>query len=146
MKLRTLLVAGLVAGSMTISGAALAAGPGGSTESTDDPVTAENEGNQVTCGASPIEAPNGVTVGASATGIETCSDSADAPIQGRVIVSSDNGGYIAVDGDADNAQHNESLTGYILLSRGAQGCGPTGGGDASAPGAVASPQNCQPGE
>lgn len=146
MKLRKILVAGLVAGSMTISGAALANGPSGSDESVDDPNTAANESNEVQCGAG-TEVRDGITVYAGTNGVETCSDSDAAAIQGRVIASNENGGYVAVDGDQDNANnYDPSLGGYILVNRNAQGCGPTGGGDASDAGAAASPQNCQPGE
>ena len=141
MKLRTLLVAGLVAGSMAISGAALADGPSGSDEPTDPDTGAQT--NEVQCGAG-TEVQDGITVYAGANGVETCSDSDASAIQGRIIVSNENGGYIAIDGDADNAQHDDSLTGYIKVSAEGQGCGPDGGGDASDAGAEASLENCQP--
>ena len=124
MKIRTLIVAGLVAGSMTITGAAFAT-PGGSTESTDDPETEVNESNQVTCGSE--DDVNGIDVSANASGIEVCSDDAEDPIQGRVILSSER--YASIDGDADNAEKDPALAGYARLDEDGPSCGNTEGGD-----------------
>ena len=147
MKIRTLIVAGLVAGSMTITGAALADGPSGSNEATDDPETTEvDESNEVTCGSGTDV--NGFTVYAGANGFEACSDDEGAQIQGRVAGGENESGYyLTVDGDRTNESRNESLGGYILLrSDGQIGCGPTGGGDATDADATSEPANCQPGQ
>ena len=147
MKIRTLIVAGLVAGSMTITGAALADGPGGSNESEDDPTTQTVEqDNEVSCGSN--NDVNGFDVYVGANGFETCSDEEGAAIQGRVAGGENESGYyLTVDGDHTNRGQNDSLGGYILLrSDGTIGCGPAEGGDATDADATATPEGCQPGE
>ena len=148
MKIRTLIVAGLVAGSMTITGAALADGPGGSNEPGDNPATPDvvEPDNEVQCGEN--NDVNGFDVYVGSNGFETCSDEDGAAIQGRVAGGENESGYyLTIDGDATNEDQNESLGGYILLrSDGEIGCGPTGGGDATDSDATATPDNCQPGQ
>lgn len=126
-----------------IAGAALADGPSGSHEEdlVCDPTTGvctTQWDNQVTCGTGTDVA--GANVYAGSNGIEVCNDNADLPMQGRVIVTSDDGGYIAADGDADNAPEAQ---GWLRIDQGGIRCGdPTGNLDSTHPGAGDTQDDC----
>ena len=126
-----------------IAGPALADGPSGSHEEDTvcDPVTgvcSEVWDNQVSCGAGTDV--GGATVYAGPNGVEVCNDDADLPIQGRAIATSDDGGYIAADGDADNATEAQ---GWVRVDQSGVRCGdPAGSLDATHPGAGDTSEHC----
>ena len=118
-----------------------------------DPVTGETEPtNQVSCGAGTAQAGPVVvaTAGDPASGgaVVVCNESADLPIQGRVIGSGGtSGGWVAADGDADNP--NEQSQGWARADVNGGGvqvrCGdPNGDLDAENPGPTDTQAECDP--
>lgn len=91
----TLLVAAAAVVALGAASPAMADGPSGSHE----------ENQTLTC------APDS-NVYAGDDGIEICNDDDATPVQGRIIVTSDQGGYIAVDGDSSSGQ---VLGGYVRI-------------------------------
>jgi hypothetical protein len=99
---------------------AFATGPSGSTEGGPG----SSSYNNVSCGSGTSVA--GVVLYAGANGAEVCNDGkSPVPVQGRVIASTDQGGYIAADGDKDNTQ-NAYLQGYLRIDRNGPHCGKPG--------------------
>ncbi len=72
-------------------------GPSGSHEENPD----GTYDNQVTCGSG-TRTPAGV-VYAGSNGAEVCNDGGAVPVEGRVIATTDQGGYVAADGDGNNS-------------------------------------------
>lgn len=143
MHVRNLLLSLATIGLMGLAGTALADGPSGSHEEDNvcDPVTgvcSDVWDNQVTCGAGTQA--GGATVYAGPNGVEVCNDDADLPIQGRAIATTDDGGYIAADGDADNAPEAQ---GWIRVDQNGVRCGdPTGNLDSTHPGTADGQDDC----
>lgn len=106
---------------LVVGGAALADGPSGSTE----------QENQVDCNEESSTDVGGVVyVYAAENGVETCGDDTSSfPLDGRVIVTSDQGGYIAADGDASNSA---PLDGYVRVDSNGVHCGDEGNQDSTA--------------
>jgi hypothetical protein len=125
-----LLVLGLAAGP------AFGHGPSGSHEEDGSPAAWDN---QVTCGAG-TSTPVGV-VYAGQNGAEVCNDGRGAvPVQGRIIVTSDQGGYVAADGDADNAPEAQ---GWIRVDGNGVRCGDEAGRrDATHPTSADTMEDC----
>ncbi|MEY2565763.1 MAG: hypothetical protein QOE35_292 [Actinomycetota bacterium] len=104
--------------------------------------------NDVNCGGPDNNLVPGapVTIAGEQTGtggaLVVCQDSADLPIQGRVILAGSaeqGGGYIAADGDKDNAQYNDKAAGFARVDISGSGvtvtCGnPAGDLNAETPG------------
>ena len=142
------LTAGLAL-ALGLGGSALADGPGGSHE--EDLVCDEfgncttQWDNQVTCGTN--NDVGGTDVYAAENGVEVCSDSADLPIQGRIIATTDDGGYVAADGDGDNP---EEAQGWARLDGSGARCGdiatdddtPAGNADATHPTTEDTQEDC----
>lgn len=96
---------------------AFAHGPSGSNEGDG------SGSNNVTCGSG-TSTPAGV-VYAGSNGAEVCNDGGGAvPLQGRIIATSDQGGYIAADGDKDNAAQAQ---GWIRVDGSGVRCGDDAG-------------------
>lgn len=88
-----------------------ATGPSGSTE-TD---------NQVDCNESTSEDVAGAQVHASEAGVEVCNEGASpVPVEGRAIVTPEQGGYAAIDGDDTNP---EPSNGYARVDADGVHCG-----------------------
>lgn len=106
---------------LVVGGTALADGPSGSTE----------EGNEVDCNEDSSTDVGGVFyVYAAENGVETCGDDTSSlPLDGRVIVTSDQGGYIAADGDASNSA---PLDGYVRVDASGVHCGDENNQDSTA--------------
>jgi hypothetical protein len=83
-----------LAAAPSISGAH---GPSGSHEEDGSPAVWDN---QVSCGNG-TDTP-AATLYAGTNGVEVCNDGAVVPVQGRVIATTDDGGYVAADGDNNN--------------------------------------------
>jgi hypothetical protein len=99
------------------AGLAHATGPGGSSEGAPKTKTYNN----VRCGRGTNA--GGFVVHASSAGVEACnSGAAKVPVQGRVMVANQQGGYVAADGDRDNRQ-NAYLQGYVRIDRAGAHCG-----------------------
>lgn len=117
-----LTLVGLVSALMlVVGGTALADGPSGSTE----------DGNQVDCSEESSTDVGGVFyVYAAENGVEVCGDDTSSfPADGRVIVTSDQGGYVAADGDASNS---DPLDGYIRVDGNGVHCGDENNQDSTA--------------
>jgi hypothetical protein len=95
--------------------------------------------NQVTCGSG--EDVGGLFVlYAGANGAEACSAGGGLPVQGRIIATSEDGGYLAADGDADNAPEAQ---GWIRIDGGGVHCGAADGDlDATHPAPGDTSDNC----
>ncbi|MEY2478633.1 MAG: hypothetical protein QOG87_3948 [Actinomycetota bacterium] len=155
--MRRYAIVAVMAAVMMLFGAGSAlAGVAGTSEprTAPDPVTGETEPtNQVSCGTGTAQAGPVVvaTAGDPATGgaIVVCNESADLPIQGRVIGSGGtSGGWVAADGDADNTQ-NEKAQGWARADVNGDGvqvrCGdPNGDLDSENPGATDTQEQCDP--
>ena len=135
--MRRLIIAGLAAGFMMLATAPAFAGsgPGGTSEGQNSD---GSENNQVDCGTQGRDV-NGVSVigldgapsGASGS-LVVCNDDGDYPIQGRIIATGDassQDGYVAADGDADNASQGQ---GYTRVSGDGVECGDVASGDTDA--------------
>lgn len=108
--------------------AASANGPSGSSESN----------NQVSCGAGTATAV--AVVYAGTNGVEVCNDGTTLPLQGRVIATTDQGGYVAADGDAGNPAQAQ---GWIRIDATGVRCGDSAGGlDSTNPGANDTKEDC----
>jgi hypothetical protein len=117
----------------------LADGPSGShEEDTVDGTTVYD--NNVSCGGG--EATPAGTIYAGDNGVEVCNDGSGAlPLQGRIIATSDDGGYIAADGDRDNSP--EQAQGWVRLDSGGVRCGDSAGNnDATHPTAADTSEDC----
>jgi hypothetical protein len=112
---KLLIAFGALALSIGGAGTALANGPSGSSETN----------NQVTCSGG--QDVNGTKVYAGPNGAETCSDQAGAPVQGRIVVSSD--GYASIDGDGSN---DPSAQGFVRVDQNGPTCGGTTQTDSTA--------------
>jgi hypothetical protein len=116
-------------------GPALADGPSGSHEEDGSPPAWDN---QVTCGSG-TRTPAGV-IYAGSNGAEVCNDGGVVPLQGRLIVTTDQGGYIAADGDGDNPAQG---AGWVRVDGGGVRCGDdTGNRDATHPTSVDGMEDC----
>lgn len=115
---------------------ALADGPSGSHEEDGSPPTWDN---QVTCGAG-TATPVGV-IYAGPNGVEVCNGGSGViPLQGRVIATTDDGGYIAADGDADNPAE---ARGWIRVDSSGVRCGDDAGRlDATHPTSADTMEDC----
>lgn len=115
---------------------AVAHGPSGSHEEDGSPPVWDN---QVTCGSG-TATPVGV-VYAQSNGVEVCNDGTGAvPLQGRIIVTNEQGGYVAADGDADNPGQGQ---GWIRVDGGGVRCGDDAGPrDATHPTAADGMEDC----
>jgi hypothetical protein len=141
------------------TGAVLAEGPSGSDEchiqdddcdgaidedSGDPPGDALDDPgeNQVACADG--QDVNGIKVYADSGGAEACSDASETGPEGRIIVSSDQGGYVAADGDADNP---EPANGYARLDSDGLHCGDESNEDSTQADQTQNTQeDCQPDE
>lgn len=86
--------------------------------------------NQVDCNEATSEDVGGVQVYAGDNGVEACSDGGAAGLpEGRVIATSDQGGYVAGDGDATNSA---PANGYARLDGSGLHCGDETNQDATA--------------
>lgn len=81
----------IVGGAVLVSGSAFANGPSGSTETSNNVQCAQ--GTNV----------NGNIFYVGSNGFEWCTDGKAPGNQTRTIVTTDQGGYVVVDGDKDNA-------------------------------------------
>jgi hypothetical protein len=114
---------------------AFADGPSGSREENADGTF----DNQVTCGSG-TATPVGGVVYAGANGAEVCNDGGTIPIHGRIIVTTDQGGYVAVDGDGDNPGQ---AAGWVRADGSGVRCGDDAGRrDATHPGAEDTVEDC----
>jgi hypothetical protein len=130
--MRKLLFAGALAVSLAVV-PALGDGPSGSHE--EDGTTWDN---QVTCGSG-VNTPV-ATVYAGTNGVEVCNDSGPLPIQGRAIVTTEQGGYAAADGDSSNPGQ---AAGWVRVDRSGVRCGDDSGRrDATHPTSVDTVQDC----
>lgn len=100
---------------LVVGGVAFANGPSNSTENTGPNGTANNN---VDCVDQPI-AVAGFNVYVGTNGAEVCNDS--GPVQGRGIVTTDQGGYASLDGDKDNS--SDSAKGYGRIDSHGLRCG-----------------------
>lgn len=90
---------------------------------------ADNPGeHHVTCGEGQ-DVGGLVTVYAAENGVEACNDSGDLP-QGRIILTSDQGGYAAADGDPSNGA--EGPDGWIRIDSDGTVSSCDGDGDSTA--------------
>ena len=128
----------LSVGALTVTLAvapALADGPSGSHEEDGSPAVWDN---QVTCGSgtnTPV-----ATVYAGTNGVEVCNDGGPLPIQGRFIATTEQGGYVAADGDSSNPGQ---AAGWVRVDRSGVRCGDdTGRRDATHPTSVDTVQDC----
>jgi hypothetical protein len=96
------------------SAPAFAHGPSGSREENAD----GTYDNQVQCGKG-TRTPAGV-IYAGTNGVEACNDRGPLPVQGRTIVTTNSGGYVAVDGDGNNPGITK---GWIRVDRSGVRCG-----------------------
>jgi hypothetical protein len=74
--------------------------------------------NQVACADG--QDVNGIKVYGDESGAEVCSDASETGPEGRIIVSGDQGGYVAADGDNTNP---EPVNGYARLDSDGLHCG-----------------------
>jgi hypothetical protein len=106
-------------------------------DAADDP-----EENQAVCADG--QDVNGIKVYADSGGAEACSDASETGPEGRIIVSSDQGGYVAADGDADNP---EPANGYARLDSDGLHCGDESNEDSTQADQTQNTQeDCQPDE
>ncbi len=92
--MREVVVAVVAAIAVAIGGSAEAKGPSGSDEK-------RNDNNVSSCGTGAPAVVGHLYV--AANGAELCNDGSGAlPAQGRIIATSDQGGYVTADGDRDN--------------------------------------------
>jgi len=116
---------------------ALADGPSGSREENADGTF----DNDVQCGSG-TATPVGGVVYAGPNGAEVCNDGGTIPIQGRIIVTTDQGGYVAVDGDRDNPGA-EQTKGWIRVDGSGVRCGDDAGRrDSTHPGSEDTAEDC----
>ena len=67
---------------------------------------------------------------AGSAGVEGCADdSSQLPIDGRATATTDQGGYVAIDGDNSNPAQS---SGYVRLDQGGVHCGNTANEDSTA--------------
>lgn len=132
-KLFTLFIAVTAALGLALGGVAFADGPSGSTEHHED-----EEGNDVFTNDVECDGGEATPVGhvyAADNGVEVCNDGQGGevtPVQGRIIVTNEDGGYIAADGDKDNVfAGDDTFTGYIRIDGDGIHC--SGPDDTSAP-------------
>lgn len=112
---------------------ALAHGPSGSYE--ENGTTWDN---QVTCGGG-TRTPAGV-IYAGSNGAEVCNDGGVVPVQGRLIATTDQGGYVAADGDANNPGQ---AAGWFRIDGSGVRCGDDAGRrDATHPTSADTVQDC----
>ncbi|HEX9713894.1 MAG TPA: hypothetical protein VGB52_15235 [Actinomycetota bacterium] len=95
--------------------------------------------NNVTCGDGQDAGVGRIYAGAN--GVEVCNDGSGAlPLHGRIIVTSDDGGYVAADGDRDNAPEAQ---GWARVDGSGLRCGADDGSlDATHPGDGDTADNC----
>jgi hypothetical protein len=128
--MRKALGAFLGAGVLVLTASAPAwADTAGTGEETTDSQGNTTYTNQVECGDTNLLPAGPVVVNgaqnAAGTGGElaVCQETADLPVQGRILAAGDaqSGGFVAVDGDADNQP--EQATGWLRVD--VSGAGPT---------------------
>jgi len=96
--------------------------------------------NQVDCNEATSTDVGGLAyVYAGANGVETCADAGQLPVDGRIFVTSDDGGYVAADGDADNPA---PANGYARLDPGGVHCGDETNQDSTADQSTNTPEDC----
>lgn len=177
MKKLWVVLAALFALALVSGGAALGAGPSGSTEChvqdddcdgafDEDPVgDANNDGNpdddfdgrvdedppgdaaddpgenQVDCNEQTSQNVGGVAfVYAGSNGAELCADDgSQVPLDGRFIVTNEQGGYVAADGDNSNPP---PANGYLRLDQGGAHCGDEFNQDSTANQSTNTSQDC----
>lgn len=132
-KFRLIALAFVALLTLGMGGSALADGPSGSSEHHENEEGDTVFTNDVQCDGGEATPVGNVYVGDN--GVEVCNEGDEevSVVQGRVIVTSDDGGYIAADGDKDNVfEGDDTLTGYARInSDGTVQC--SGEGDTSAP-------------
>lgn len=115
---------------------AVADGPSGSHEEDGSPAVWDN---QVTCGSG-TETPAAV-IYAGPNGVEVCNSGGPVPVQGRVIATTEQGGYIAADGDANNSP--EQAQGWVRVDSNGVRCGDSAGRkDATHPTSADTVEDC----
>lgn len=97
--------------------------------------------NQADCNESSSQNVGGVFyLYAGSNGAETCADGTSGlPVDGRVIVTSDQGGYVSADGDADNSA---PANGYLRVDGGGFHCGDDNNQDSTAGQSGNTPEDC----
>jgi hypothetical protein len=86
--------------------------------------------NQVTCSDSSQDVGGVFSLHAGASGLEACADDGSAlPIDGRAIATTDQGGYVAIDGDNSNP---EPSNGYARIDQSGPHCGNLANQDSTA--------------
>jgi hypothetical protein len=126
--MRKLAVIGAVVTLGLVGAPAFAHGPSGSNE----------DNNQVSCRKG-TRTPAGV-VYVGTNGAEVCNDRGVVPIQGRVIVTTAQGGYVAADGDRNNPGQS---AGWARVDRKGIRCGDDAGRrDATHPGSRDTRADC----
>jgi hypothetical protein len=86
--------------------------------------------NQAVCSASSTGVNGVFQLYAGANGVEACADDGSSlPIDGRAFVTTDQGGYAAIDGDNTNA---EPANGYARVDQTGVHCGNPGNQDSTA--------------
>jgi hypothetical protein len=113
---RIALASGLMA-ALLLASPAFAHGPSGSSEEVKTKKGTMYT-NNVKCKGG-VRTPTAV-VYAGANGVEVCTDRGPIPLQGRVILTTAQGGYFAADGDKDN---EGPLSGWFRLDRSGPRCG-----------------------
>ena len=114
---KLIVLAGLLAITIT---PAFADGPSGSHEEDGSTPTWDN---QVTCGSG-TATPTGPVLYAGTNGVEVCNDGGPVPIQGRAIVTTEQGGYVAADGDNSNPAQS---AGWVRVDSNGVRCGDDAG-------------------
>jgi len=135
--MRKLLIAATVVATLAAL-PVLADGPSGSTEKN----SSGGYTNNVKCGTGAGNTDTPVaTVYAGTNGVEICNDGDGAlPVQGRIIATTDQGGYIGADGDKDNMAPAD---GWARLDSNGLRCGKANGNrDVTAPQDGDGPDQC----
>jgi hypothetical protein len=115
---------------------AIAHGPSGSHEEDGSPPAWDN---QVSCGSG-TATPAGPVLYAGSNGVEVCNDSGPVPVQGRVIATTDQGGYVAADGDGNNPAQS---AGWVRVDSSGVRCGDDAGRrDATHPTSADTVEDC----
>jgi len=116
---------------------AVADGPSGSHEEDGSPPVWDN---QVQCGSG-TATPAGM-IYAGSNGVEVCSDGSSVlPLQGRIIATTEQGGYVAADGDASNEP--AQAKGWVRVDGNGVRCGDDNGRrDATHPTSADGSEDC----
>jgi hypothetical protein len=109
----------------------------------EDPVgdAADDAGeNQVDCNEGTSEDVAGAQLYAGSNGVELCNEGGSAaPIEGRAILTTDDGGYGSIDGDGSNAAPAD---GYARLDEGGIHCGDESNVDSGASQTTNTQEDC----